>query len=297
MRRRDLILSALAAAPVFAATHAFAQPSSGSDRFSVVVEGQGPDVVLIPGLTNSRSVFDGLAHHLGGRFRLHRVQINGFAGQPAGANAAGEVVEPFVEDLCRYIDANRLKSPAIIGHSLGGTAGLMLAARHPECTGRLMVIDALPFISMIFFGPTATPDSVRPQADAIRDRMISGTPEDYAKNEQGLIASLVKTEAARPGLVQQATDSDRGVVARAMHELMVTDLGPELPKIKAPTTVLYAYDAKAFGGMAAETVDGWYKAAYARLNGVKLARIDDSFHFIMVDQPDKFAAQVDAFLA
>ena len=49
--------------------------------------------------------------------------------------------------------------------------------------------------------------------------------------------------------------------------------------------------------MAVETVDGWYKAAYAGLKGVRLVRVDDSFHFIMVDQPGKFEAQADAFLA
>jgi pimeloyl-ACP methyl ester carboxylesterase len=283
MRRRDLILSALALAPAATlAPRVLAAPAS--DRITVTVEGQGPDVVLIPGLTSSRSVFDGLAAHLGGKARLHRVQINGFAGADAGGNASGEVVAPVVEDICRYIDAEGLKKPAIIGHSLGGEAGLMLAARHPQCVGRLMVIDALPFISVLFFGPTATPDSVRPQADAIRDRMIGETPDDFAKGEQQFIASLVKTEAARPALIAQAVSSDRSVVARAMHDLMVTDLTPELAKIKAYP-------------VPAAMVDGWYQAAYAPLAGVKLVRVDDSFHFIMVDQPDRFAAEVDRFLA
>ena len=297
MHRRRLILSALAAAPALTiAGHAFAASAQTSDRFSVVVEGAGPDVILIPGLTSSRTVFDGLADHLRPHFRLHRIQVGGFAGAPAGANAAGEVVAPMVEALCRYIDAAGLKAPAVIGHSLGGEAGLMLAARHPQCVGRLMVVDALPFISVLFFGPTATPDSVRPQADAIRDKMIAASDADFSKQEQSSIAGLARTEAARPELIRQATASDRGVVGRAMHDLMVTDLTPELPKIVAPTTVVYAYDAKAYG-IPTSTVDGLYQSAYAGLKGVKLHRVDDSYHFIMIDQPQRFQAEVDAFLA
>src|SRR5262249_10881406 len=125
---------------------------------------------------------------------------------------------------------------------------------------------------------------------------IAASDADYAKNETGFIATLVKTEAARPELTRQATSSDRSVVARAMHDLMVTDLTPELPKITAPTTILYAYAAKAYGVPSA-MVDGWYGAAYAGLKSAKLVRVDDSYHFIMVDQPDRFRTEVDTFLA
>ena len=46
----------------------------------------------------------------------------------------------------------------------------------------------------------------------------------------------------------------------------------------------------------AAAIDGVYGAAYAGLAGVRLQRVDDSFHFVMVDQPDRFAAAVDSFL-
>jgi pimeloyl-ACP methyl ester carboxylesterase len=148
---------------------------------------------------------------------------------------------------------------------------------------------------VLLFGPTATPDSVRPQADAIRDRMIAETDADYVKNEQAFIARLAKTEAVRPALTQQATSSDHSVVARAMHDLMVTDLTPELPRIQAPTTIVYAYDPTY--GMPASAADGLYRGTYAGLKGVKLVRVDDSYHFIMLDQPQRFLAEVDSFLA
>ena len=63
------------------------------DRISVEVVGQGPDVVLIPGLASSRETYRRTAERLRGRYRLHLVQVAGFAGEPAAANASGPVTE------------------------------------------------------------------------------------------------------------------------------------------------------------------------------------------------------------
>ena len=43
-------------------------------------------------------------------------------------------------------------------------------------------------------------------------------------------------------------------------------------------------------------VDGIYRASYRTLPGATLKRIDDSAHFIMLDQPARFEAEVNAFL-
>ena len=43
-------------------------------------------------------------------------------------------------------------------------------------------------------------------------------------------------------------------------------------------------------------LDSLYTAAYRNLAGVELKRIDGSYHFIMLDQPDAFLSELDAFL-
>ena len=73
---------------LFAANAAAAQPSAAftSDRISVETRGSGPDVVLIPGLTSSPRAWESTVAAVPG-YRYHLVQVAGFAGAPAEANA------------------------------------------------------------------------------------------------------------------------------------------------------------------------------------------------------------------
>ena len=152
----------------------------------------------------------------------------------------------------------------------------MLAARHRIWCGRSVVVDAFPFISVLFFGPTATPDSVRPQADAIRDRTLAETPDERRASETQVINSMVSNDAARPAVLKAALTA-----TRTFRRGPCTTDGPgpraESKNITAPTTVIHAYN-KAFP-VPAETADSWYAASYAGLKGVKLVRIEDSYHF------------------
>jgi pimeloyl-ACP methyl ester carboxylesterase len=75
---------------------------------------------------------------------------------------------------------------------------------------------------------------------------------------------------------------------------MTTDLRPRLHEIKTPVTVLYPWDP--LTGMPQAAFDGLYRESFAPLPNKTIVRVDSSFHFIMLDQPNVFAAQVDAFL-
>jgi pimeloyl-ACP methyl ester carboxylesterase len=72
-----MFITFLAGIVAFYVSVAVADPLS--DRITVTVRGQGPDVVLIPGLASSSAVWDATAAHLEGRYRLHIVQVAGFA--------------------------------------------------------------------------------------------------------------------------------------------------------------------------------------------------------------------------
>lgn len=263
-----------------------------SERISVTVRGKGPDVVLIPGLACSNAVWDVTAKQLETRFRLHIVQVAGFAGSPPQANAQGPVIQPTVDAIDAYIKTNKLKAPKVIGHSLGGLMGMMLAIQHPEDIGKLMIVDSFPFFGVIFGIDDVA--AAKPQAATMRDSMLNETQDAYAQGERAFLPSLVKSPEGLKAATKWAIESDKSVVARSLYEVMTTDLRPKLKEIKTPVTMLYPFDSSA--GMGQDVVDGMYRDNFLALPNKTLVRIDDSRHFIMLDQPDAFAKQVDLFL-
>jgi len=247
-----------------------------SDRISVVVQGEGPDVIMIPGLTSPREVWKGTVAAVPG-YRYHLVQVNGFAGSNAGANASGPVVEPVAREIARYIQHQKLQRPALIGHSMGGTISMMIAARQPQLVGKLMVVDMLPQ-PVGLFGGTAS------GLGSLADR-LAATP-----NGKRLIGALVGTFGS-----QAARQSDPDVVAQASHDLARTNLTSELPRIEAPMTVLFASPATASPDHARIVQD--YRNAYAGARTTKLRPVPESGHMIMFHQPARFRAEVKEFLA
>ena len=266
------------------------------DRISVEVIGSGPGpdlragpVVLARKPGSARRT--GLREH----YRLHLVQVNGFAGAPAAANATGPVFEPTAEAIDAYIVSAHLAPATYVGHSLGGTMGLYLAEYHPEHLKKVMMVDALPFYGVLMGGPTATAASIKPMAEGAKFAMMNSTPEQTAANSARIIAFMVKDPEGNKEATAWGAASDRAVVATAMSEDMQLDLRSGLPAIRTPMTLVYPFDAAA--GMPLAQWDGLYKGQYAPLPALNMVRVDDSKHFVMFDQPAKFDAALDAFLA
>lgn len=294
-----LLLSAAAfalaagAAPVAAQTApaTATAPAVQMEHISIVAIGKGPDVYLIPGLSSPRAVYDGVAADLAKTHRVHLVQINGFDGGDPRANLKPGIIDGVIADLIRYGTDRRIGRPAVVGHSLGGLIGIAIAARHPQAVGRLMVVDALPFIGAIFNVPDAA--AARPQAEAMRAQMLASADAARARaattvtSDPGGIWS--NTPAGRIQVANWSMKADQRVVAQAMYEDMTLDLRGELGNIAAkPFTVLYATGA---GPQATALWEREYKGSPATL-----VPVADSWHFIMLDQPAEFAKQLKTFL-
>lgn len=268
-------------------------PDVTTERFSVSVSGDGPDVVLIPGLGSSAAVWDGTVARFKGHYRLHVLNLAGFAGEPAGANAAGNVIAPSVEALDGYIRANHLQHPIIVGHSMGGLMALMLAKAHPEDTGKLVIVDALPFVGLIF-DPNATVAGLMPQAAAMRDGMMATPADAFAAQQKQGTARLV----SKPGDIDTVTGwsvaSDRRVFAQSFFDDLTTDLRADLATLKTPAVVIVPVASQY--GQTADAALGTYRAAYAGMPAVSFVPVDASLHFVMLDQPEPFAVALEGAL-
>ena len=194
-------------------------------------------MVLIPGLASSQVTWKGTAERLRGHYRLHLIQIAGFAGEPAQANATGDVLIPTAEALDAYLVEQR-PSTTVIGHSMGGTTTLYLAETHGAHLKKALMVDALPFFGGMQ-DPKAT--SERRAADARnRDAMIAsaGKPATAAQLEPQMKA-MSKDPATVHMISEWGAVSDRRVVAQAMYDDLTLDLRPGLPAIKTPMVLVH----------------------------------------------------------
>ena len=275
---------------------AAARASFVPTRFTVVDAGTvgKPDVLLLPGLSSSRAVWDGEAAKLGPNFRLHLVQVNGFAGQAAGANAGTTALLPaLVEEFHGYIAATGMR-PVVMGHSLGGLLALILAAKYPGDVSKLVIVDALPFYGLLY-SPDATVEAVKPYAETARTQMAGMSAEQWAAMQPMMAAQLSNSPEGQKVVAAGSVQSDRGVVVEAMMEDLQTDVRGSLAAIKVPTLVLYEHDAtlqQPNADVYAQTM----KTSYQGMPNAKLVQVDGSRHFIMYDQPVRFDAAVEAFL-
>lgn len=292
--------AALVAGGALLATRADAAPAVASapapfvsDRLSVEVVGAGPDLVLIPGFGCSREVWRAEADRLKATHRVHLVQLAGFAGEP-WTHGDGPFVQPVVDELARYLREQGLAAPAVVGHSMGGLSALMLAQQHPDLVGRVMTVDSLPFFSAMF-GPQATVEAARPFAEQAAAGMLSADAAAFRASQAQSAAGLARDPATRERMVEWTTAGDRHAMAAAIRDVMLTDVRAGLAAMTTPVWAPYASDAD--GGAPAAMADAVWTREYASLPNVRLIRVDGSRHFIMSDQPAKFAELMDQFLS
>jgi pimeloyl-ACP methyl ester carboxylesterase len=273
-------------------------PKFTPTRFTVTDAGTAgkPDMVLIPGLTSSSHVWDTEAAKLAPNYRLHILQVDGFAGAPAGGNAGANDANPMlpaiVEELHQYIATNNMK-PVVIGHSLGGLLTLMLAKKYPADVQKMVIVDALPFYGVIF-DPTATVETIKPKAAAMKALLANQKAEQREAAAKMTASFLCKNPDGEKKVEADSLASDPAVFTEAMYEDMVTDLRGDIAKITPPMLMLYPFDAST--GATAAMYDTLYQGSYAAKPNARLVRIDDSRHFILYDQPEKMDAAIESWL-
>ncbi|HEY1632790.1 MAG TPA: alpha/beta hydrolase [Rhizomicrobium sp.] len=291
MNIRQLLLGAALAVLTIAPSFAD-QALEIRDRFSDEIIGNGPDIVFIPGLSSSRDTWKAQAARLKDRYRVHLIQVAGFAGETPRANASGPVLVPTAEAIDAYLVEKHLTPATIVGHSLGGTMVLYLAQKHPADIKKGMIVDSLPFYSTLMMGPNATVAQAQPIADGIRanpSNVMGGPRYD------SIMKSMATSDADRATIIAWGKASTPSTVANAIADDMTLDLRPDLAKIGAPLTLVYP-DYVAMGATPGST-GTMYRGAYAAVPGMSFVEAKNSLHFIMLDQPVQMDAALDAFLA
>ena len=292
--RRLVFLLILLAIPVPALA---LTPTASFEAGSVHVDQYGtgsPTLVLIPGLTDSGAVWDTTVAHYAGTHTIFVLTLPGFGGRPP---IAAPMLDTVTKDIAAFLP--RANKPILIGHSMGGFLAIRLAEEHSDLIGGAIAIDGLPvFVGM----DKMTPQARASAAASAGSRISNATPAQFLMGEQAQLGYMTKASN-----VAMAATFSQGINIKAtgtyMTELISADLRPNLSHITVPLLEIGPFDA---------TVDptnpytpqpslaqkqAYYQSLFAGDPTAKVVMIDDSRHFIMLDQPVKLYAAIDAFLA
>ena len=253
----------------------------------------GSPVILVPGLASGAWVWKDTIAALQGRYRIYAVSFGGFDGRPA---LPGDGFQRASASLRELIVSQGLAKPVIVGHSLGGTLGLLLAATTPDLVGGVVAADGLP----VFPTTENLPASQRPAlAERLRAQIANATQAEFeAQQLQYMRRVGVVSEAQAADIARRTSRSDPRVVANFAAAVMALDLRAELSAIRVPVLVIAPYFAPDYAalGLSEDAKRAYYESLLHGVPKLDVATIAPARHFVMLDQPQAFVDVVRRFL-
>jgi N-formylmaleamate deformylase len=266
-----------------------------SYSFSAQKTGQGPAMILIPGLYCSGNVWEETVRHYKDRYTCYSLTLPGFAGQPS--IHADSLLVTIAGEIVRFIRENKLQRPLLVGHSLGGWLVLEVAIQQPQLVGGIVCVSSGPFLPGLAMGNQVSLDSTRAIGKMIKGYMAVQTPEQIRQSQKSFLGMMIRDSARIREVTEMAVKSDPATQGEVMYELYSTDLRPEMHKVRCPVLVLGDWIAYKSYGATRENVLEKYQQQFAGAGSVTIGISDSSRHFIMYDEPGWFLGELDKFLA
>jgi pimeloyl-ACP methyl ester carboxylesterase len=292
------------ALPAFAA-----EPASAPNRFAFTLApteqfdvgatlvqrygARGTPMILIPGLASGAWTWQSTVRQFMGEHTIYVLTLPGFAGRAPVDGKGLAAAEASVKEL---IESRRLAKPVLVGHSMGATMSLSLAARYPDLVGGVVAIDGLPVMP----GTEDWALDQRPAlAATISKQMRAANPALFANQQRGYMRGTGVVDMDRADeLAKLTAASDPAAVSRYMGEIMAQDLRPLLPSIKAPVLVVSPFfpaDGEQLQ-MSEQGKSDYYLSLMKGTPDVKVRSVSPARHFAMFDQPAKVNDAIGGFL-
>jgi pimeloyl-ACP methyl ester carboxylesterase len=253
--------------------------------FEVIVKGEGNPVLLLPGFGCTGQIWDETVAQIS---KNHKCYIFTFAGFGHVKPIETPWFSTIKSDLEKYIKENNLSKSTLLGHSIGGTLSLWLAADNTEWFEKIIVVDALP-ASVALMIPNYKGEKIlydNPQSKS----MLNMAEADFQSMNVKSVTYMCNNKEKQKLIVEMINKSDRKTYVYGYIDMLNLDLRPEIAKIKKPVTILAATNPSL------EIVKKTYNDQYKNLPTVKILYAENSAHFVMFDQPEWFLNQVNQIL-
>jgi pimeloyl-ACP methyl ester carboxylesterase len=241
--------------------------------------GEGPPLVLVPGLAGGFGLLGPLARLLAKHYRVISYQLR-------GEDNCFALRRPFdlqdlVADLAELLDWLCLEMPAVLGVSFGGVLALEFAARYPHRLDRLMVQGV---------GARFERGLIQQVASTVLNRFPLPADNPFVNQFFNLLLGAPpEDEALFDFVTRQCWQTDQSVMAHRFGLVESFDMDAKLRRIRIPTLVLAAdRDVLVSSRSLARLCDG--------LPDRRFRRLPDCGHLAFVTRPELVARRVREFL-
>ncbi len=241
--------------------------------------GDGPPLVLIPGLAGGFELLGPLARLLADHFRVISYQLRGEDDCFALRRRFG--LEDLVNDLAEFLDWHCLEKPAVMGVSFGGVLALEFAARFPHRLRSLVVQGA---------GCRFERGLLQRVAGVVLSRFPLPSDNPFVNQ----FFNLLFGGRQKPGpmfqfVTRQCWQTDQGIMAHRFHLVEQYDVSQRLPGIRVPTLILV-------GDRDLLVSEGNLDLLCRGLSHAKLIRLKRCGHLAFVTHAPRVAEEVERFL-
>ena len=246
----------------------------GGLRTRCRVQGEGPPLLLLHGWGGEGASLQPLYAHLARRFRTVTPDLPGHGATdlPPADWGVGEYAD-WTERLLAKLGITRA---VLLGHSFGGRIGILLAATRPALVERLVLIDSA---------------GLRPEPSRRRDAAVAVSRVGRAAAELPLVGGLAERLRGRWHRAVGAEDyANAGPLRGTFAKVVAQDLREHLPRVQAPTLLLWGADDDATPASDGETMERLIPDA-------RLIVFAGAGHFSYLERTAETCAALDEFLA
>lgn len=253
--------------------------------FEVKVSGKGQPVLFLPGFACTGDVWQDMVQQLSRQYECHVFTFAGFGNVPA-------IDTPWLptirKQIAAYVREKDLKNTIVVGHSLGGTLGLWLAASETSLFKKIIAVDALPSTGALMV-PNFNAASMN-YNNPYSNQMLKMDSIAFRNMSKQMATGMMLKQEKVPQVVDWMVRSDRKTYVYGYIDLLKLDLREEITKINIPVVVLAATHPNK------DIIQKTYDTQFAKLNNKHFEYADQSAHFIMYDQPEWLLRQLKSHL-
>ncbi len=244
------------------------------------VFGRGKPVILLHGWLGSWGVWQETMTYLGQFYRTYAIDFWGFG--ESGKKRESYAVNDFVSLVDQFMERLGIPSAPLVGHSMGGTVALSVAIKYPHRVHQVVVIGSPITGSSLALALKLA--GYKPIAFMVYKNM--GLLKLGLKITAPLISKDPRwSQMINRDLSQTTLDS----FLQSISTLRNTDLRPMLKKIQVPTMGMY-------GDKDVIVDPNQWITLKQNLPHAIIKRYSNAGHFVMLDEPEKFRADLKQFL-